>query len=104
MRLKATPVLMAVTVFLVQPASAVVATLGTSTQQFSLTGIGPNGAGQGQSKMSWGSCVFDGTNTNYILSGPYTGFGGGGLYSFVVSYPGSGAFPLIAITQGPASS
>ena len=48
--------------------------------------------------MTWGSCVFDGTNTTCTLSGAFTGFGGGGNYSFVVSYPGNGAFPLIAVT------
>jgi hypothetical protein len=52
-----------------QQASATVATLGVSKQTFSLTGIGPNASGRGQSKMSWGSCAFDGTNTNCTLSG-----------------------------------
>ena len=47
--------------------------------------------------MTWGTCAFDGTNTNCTLSGSFTGFGGGGNYSFVISYPGNGAFPLIAI-------
>ena len=82
-----------------QQASATVATLGVSKQTFSLTGIGPNASGQGQSKMTWGSCAFDGTNTNCTLSGSFTGFAGGGTYSFVVSYPGTGAFPLIAVTN-----
>jgi uncharacterized protein (TIGR03437 family) len=80
-------------------ASAVVATLGVSKQNFSLTGIGANASGQGQSRMTWGSCVFDGTNTTCTLSGPFTGFGGGGNYSFVISYAGNGAFPLIAVTN-----
>jgi uncharacterized protein (TIGR03437 family) len=80
-------------------ASATVATLGLSTQTFSLTGIGANASGQGQSKMTWGTCVFDGTNTNCTLSGTFTGFGGGGNYSFVITYPGNGAFPLNAITN-----
>jgi uncharacterized protein (TIGR03437 family) len=70
-----------------------------STQNFSLTGIGANASGQGQSKMTWGACVFDGTNTNCTLSGAFTGFGGGGNYSFVITYPGNGAFPLNAITN-----
>lgn len=74
-------------------AYATVATLGPSKQNFALTGIGPNAAGQGQSKMTWGTCAFDGTNTNCTLSGAFTGFGGGGNYSFVISYPGSGPFP-----------
>src|SRR5689334_17510874 len=79
-------------------ALAAVATLGPSSQPFTLTGIGPNAAGQGQSKMTWGTCAFDGTNTSCTLSGSFTGFSGGGAYSFVVTYPGNGAFPLIAIT------
>ncbi len=81
----------------VSPAHAIV-TLGQSNETFQLTGIGPNGAGQGQSNMQWGNCSYDGTNTNCTLSGTYTGFGNGGSYSFVLSYPGNGAFPLIAIT------
>jgi uncharacterized protein (TIGR03437 family) len=80
------------------PAAAVV-TLGTSTQNFGLTGIGTNAAGQGQSLMSWGSCTFDGTNSTCVLSGPYTGLGPGGTYSFTVSYPGNGRFPLNAVTN-----
>src|SRR5215467_3299006 len=82
---------------LAAPARAVV-TLGSSAQNFTLTGIGPNSAGQGQSRMGWGSCTFDGANTTCTLSGSYTGLGHGGTYSFVVSYPGNGVFPLIAIT------
>jgi uncharacterized protein (TIGR03437 family) len=80
------------------PASAIV-TLGTSTQNFKLTGIGANSAGQGQSVMSWGSCVFDGVNTTCTLSGPFTGFGAGGTYAFVVTYAGNGAFPLNAVNN-----
>lgn len=76
-----------------------IVTLGTSNQNFELTGIGANAAGNGQSTMSWGTCAFDGANTNCTVSGDYTGFGNGGSYSFVLSYPGNGAFPLIAITQ-----
>jgi uncharacterized protein (TIGR03437 family) len=71
--------------------------MGPSKQNFGLTGIGPNSAGQGQAKMSWGTCSFDGTNTTCTLSGAFTGFGGGGNYSFVITYPGSGAFPLNAV-------
>lgn len=80
------------------PALAIV-TLGPSVQSFGLTGIGPNASGQGQSKMTWGTCAFDGTNTACTLSGPFTGFGNGGTYSFVVSYAGNGPFPLNAITN-----
>ncbi len=79
------------------PATAVV-TLNQSNQTFGLTGIGPDASGNGQSKMTWGSCVFDGTTTICTLSGTYTGLGAGGTYSFVVSYAGNGPFPLNAIT------
>jgi uncharacterized protein (TIGR03437 family) len=85
------------------PASAIV-TLGQSTQNFSITGIGPNASGAGQNNVTWGTCAFDGTNTNCTLSGPYTGLGAGGTYSFVVSYPGKGAFPLNAVSQSPGSN
>jgi uncharacterized protein (TIGR03437 family) len=86
------------------PASAIV-TLGTSTQNFGLTGIGGNSSGQGQSLMSWGACSYNGTTTSCTLSGPYTGFGssGNGTYSFVVSYAGNGTFPLNAVSQTPGS-
>lgn len=80
------------------PLSAAV-NLGASAQAFTLTGIGPSSSGNGQSKMSWGSCSFDGTNTTCTLSGPFTGFGAGGTYSFALSYPGNGDFPLIAVTS-----
>jgi uncharacterized protein (TIGR03437 family) len=80
-----------------QQASAAVATLGQSTQNFGMTGIGVNASGQGQSRIIWGTCAFDGTNTRCVLSGAYTGFGKGGAYSAAVSYPGNGPFPLIAV-------
>ena len=88
--------------FLAAPASAIV-TLGPSNQNFGLTGIGGNSQGEGQSKMSWGSCAFDGTNTNCTISGIYSGFGSGGMYSFVVSYAGNGPFPLNAVSISPGN-
>ena len=83
---------------LVSPASAIV-TLGASSQNFTLTGIGANSQGQGRSLMGWGSCVYDGTNTTCTLSGPFTGLGKGGTYNFIVTYPGNGTFPLNAVTN-----
>ncbi len=85
------------------PAFALVQ-LGQSAQNFGLTGLGPNATGQGEMKMSWGSCPFDGTTTTCTLSGNYSGgtagtpVGVSGTYSFVVSYPGNGPFPLIAVS------
>jgi uncharacterized protein (TIGR03437 family) len=94
----------AIALLFAAPATAIV-TLGTSTQNFQLTGLGGNSSGQGQSLMKWGSCTYDGTNTTCTLSGQYTGFGssGNGAYSFVVSYPGNGTFPLNAVSQTPGS-
>src|SRR5260370_21446062 len=99
MKLGAVPVLFLYMAAASPEASATVATLGLSKQTFSLTGIGKNASGQGQSKMTCGSYAFDGSNTNCTWSGTFTGFGGGGNYSFVISYGGNGAFPLIAITN-----
>jgi uncharacterized protein (TIGR03437 family) len=85
-------------------------TLGTSNQNFTLTGIGGNSSGEGQSVMGWGSCAFDGTNTACTLSGPYTytgaatALGTSGTYRFVVSYAGQGTFPLNAVSQTPGSN
>jgi uncharacterized protein (TIGR03437 family) len=84
-------------------ASATPVTLGLSSQNFGLTGIGGNASGDGQSTVTWGTCAFDGTNTNCTLSGQYTGLGTGGAYSFVLSYPGNGAFPLIAVSRSPGN-
>ncbi len=86
------------------PQAGAIVTLGQSTQNFGLTGFGSNSAGEGQSTVSWGACSYDGANTNCTISGPFTGLGAGGTYSFVLSYPGTGAFPLTAISQSPGSN
>lgn len=97
MRLGAIPAFLVFIAIAPSEASATVAAMGASKQNFTLTGIGPNASGQGQAKMTWGTCAYDGTNTKCTLSGPFTGFGGGGTYSFEVTYAGNGAFPLIAV-------
>ena len=66
------------------PASAIV-TLGLRNQSFGLVGIGGNASGEGESTVTWGSCAFDGTNTNCTLSGPFSGFGAGGTYAVAVN-------------------
>jgi uncharacterized protein (TIGR03437 family) len=104
MRLGAIPAFLLFMAAVLPPASAAIATLGPSNQNFTLTGIGANASLEGQSKVGWGSCAFDGTNTNCTLSGTFTGFDGGGTYSFVLSYPGTGAFPLIAVSPAGGSS
>ena len=84
-------------------AKAVVVTLGPSTQAVTFTGIGTNASGAGTSQVAWGACSFDGTNTTCTVSGPYTGLGNGGTYSFVVTYPGNGQTPLVAVASPPGS-
>jgi uncharacterized protein (TIGR03437 family) len=67
----------------------------TSNQVVTLTGLGGSG-GVGQSSVSWGTCAFDGKNTNCTVTAPYTGVGGGGTISLVLSYLGSGSTPFTA--------
>ena len=95
------PALFVSSVFLSQRASADVATFGNSSQTVTLTGIGGNGQGEGQSNVVWGSCAPSGANTQCTISAPYTGTGGGGTISLVVTYPGSGPAPLTATSITP---
>jgi uncharacterized protein (TIGR03437 family) len=76
-------------------ASAGVASFGPSNQNVTFTGLGGNAQGEGRSRVTWGSCVFDGTNTKCSVSAPFTGVGGGTI-SLVVAYSGNGASPLTA--------
>jgi uncharacterized protein (TIGR03437 family) len=79
-------------------------TLGTSSQSVTFTGMGGNASGQGQSLVTWGSCVYTAPKTVCTVSGPYTGLGSGGTYSFVYSYPGTGPSQLTAISQTPGNN
>jgi uncharacterized protein (TIGR03437 family) len=79
-------------------------TLGISTQTVTLTGIGGNAAGDGQSVVTWGSCVYNGTNTVCTVSGPFTGLASGGTYNYVLTYPGNGPSPLTAISDTPGDN
>jgi uncharacterized protein (TIGR03437 family) len=73
--------------------------LGQSTQNLTLTGVGPNSSGDGVSVVtSWGDCSYNGSKTICILSGPFTGLGPGGTYVYTLTYPGNGTSPLKAIT------
>jgi uncharacterized protein (TIGR03437 family) len=89
------PAFMCSLAFLPSQASAVTATYTNSSQTVTLTGLGGSG-GVGQSRVTWGSCAYDGTNTNCTVSAPYTGVGGGGTISIVFSYRGNGPSPFTA--------
>lgn len=77
------------------PASAQTATYANSNQNVTLTGLGGSG-GVGQSRVTWGNCIYGGTNTQCTLTAPYTGVGGGGTISIVFTYKGNGISPFTA--------
>src|ERR1700730_6176861 len=89
--------------FLSSVASGVVLTLAPSTQAVTFTGTGTNATGAGTTRISWGSCAYDGKNTTCTVSGPYTGLGTGGTYSFVLVYPGNGPSPLGGVASPPGT-
>ena len=97
------PVLLFSAAFFSPRASASVASFGATNQSVTLTGLGGNAAGEGQSRVTWGSCVFDGTNTKCTVSAPFTGVGGGGTISMVLTYSGNGLAPLTATSISPGN-
>jgi uncharacterized protein (TIGR03437 family) len=78
------------------------ATYSSSNQVVTMTGLGGSG-GVGQSSVNWGTCAFDGTNTNCTITAPYTGVGGGGTISIVLSYRGNGPSPITANSTSAGS-
>lgn len=83
--------------FLPSIAPAVTATYTNSNQTVTLTGLGPSN-GVGVSSVNWGTCAYDGTYTNCTITAPYTGVGGGGTISIVLSYFGNGPSPFTAVS------
>ena len=81
------------------PARAAIINLEQSTQNLTLTGLGPNAMGDGVSQITWGDCSFDGTNTNCTLSGKFTGLGPGGTWVYLLTYAGNGPSPITAVTN-----
>src|SRR6516164_7217879 len=71
------------------------ATYTASVQNVILTGLGGTG-GVGQSRVDWGNCAYDGTNTRCTITAPYSGVGGGGTISIVFTYGGNGTSPFTA--------
>ena len=101
MRLIATALFLFCVAFL-PSASGQTATYTNSNQAVTLTGLGGSG-GVGQSRVVWGNCVYDGTNTKCTLTAPYTGVGGGGTISMVLAYRGNGISPFTANSISPGS-
>ncbi|HXA52146.1 MAG TPA: hypothetical protein VNV86_17640 [Candidatus Acidoferrum sp.] len=89
--------------FFTSMASGTVLTLTPSTQAVTFTGLGTNATGAGTTRVSWGSCVYDGQNSTCTVSGAYTGVGTGGVYRFVLQYPGNGPSPLTTVASPPGS-
>jgi uncharacterized protein (TIGR03437 family) len=105
MKLIAIPLSFICVAFFSPRASAVTATATytNSSQAVTLTGVGGS-AGIGQTRVTWGSCVYNGTNTNCTISAPYTGVGGGGTISIVFTYPGNGISPFLFNSATPGSN
>lgn len=57
----------------------------------------------GQSRVSWGNCVYDGSNTKCTVTAPYSGVGGGGTISLVLAYSGNGPSAFTANSISPGS-
>ncbi len=76
-------------------------TLGQSTQNITVAGLGPDVNGNGTFTITWSACSYNGTETTCNLSGPFTGFGPGGVgtgtWNFQLIYPGNGPSPVTAI-------
>ena len=89
--------------FLPPQASAQTATYTTSNQVVTLTGLGGS-AGVGQSRVTWGNCVYSGSTTSCTVTAPYTGVGGPGTISIVFAYPGNGISPFLANSISAGSS
>jgi uncharacterized protein (TIGR03437 family) len=79
------------------------ATYTTSNQTVTLTGLGGSN-GVGESLVQWGTCAYDGTNTNCTVTAPYTGVGGGGTITMVLSYRGNGSTPFTATSISAGSN
>jgi len=83
-------------------APAQTATYTNSNQAVTLTGLGGSG-GVGQSRVTWGNCAYDGTNTKCTVTAPYAGVAGGGTISMVLAYKGNGISPFTANSISPGS-
>jgi uncharacterized protein (TIGR03437 family) len=81
---------------LLPPASAQTATYTNSNQAVTLTGLGGGNNGWGQSRVTWGNCAYNGTNTVCTVTAPYTGVGGGGTINMVLTNGGNGISPWTA--------
>ena len=77
--------------------------VGPTAQNITLTGLGGNASGEGQVRITWGSCVFSNNITTCTVSGPYTGLGGSGTISTVLTYSGNGPSPLTGTSISPGS-
>lgn len=84
-------------------AVADILTLLPSKQLYTLTGLGVNPTGAGTARVSFGACNYDGSTTSCVVSGAYTGLGGG-TYQFLLKYPGNGVSPLQTVASPPGSN
>jgi len=104
MRLAVVPVFLFSVACFSPVASASVASFGPTNQSITFTSLGGNALGEGQSRVTWGSCVYDGSNTTCTVSAAFTGLGNGGTISTVLTYAGNGLSPLTATSISPGDN
>ncbi|MEO8097561.1 MAG: hypothetical protein ABI811_07645 [Acidobacteriota bacterium] len=90
-------------IFLSPSASAGVASFAATNQSITWTSLGGNAAGQGQSRVTWGSCVFADGITTCTVTAAYTGIGNGGTLTAVLAYAGNGLSPLTVTSITPGN-
>ncbi len=98
------PVFLFYVAFFSPRASASVASFVTTDQNITFAGLGGNVQGEGVSRVTWGTCVFDGSNTKCTVTANFTGLGGGGTISMVLTYSGNGPAPLTATSRTPGDN
>ena len=89
-------------------AAVITLNLGASTQNFTLTGLGPAGNGNGQYSIQQGACSNAAGLTTCTMSGLITGSSSAlyssGNYSFVTTYATSDVLPVQGQSSTPTSN
>ncbi len=89
-------------------AANITVSLGQSTQNFILTGLGPTGSGNGTYSNTQGNCVTAAGLVTCTLSGNITSASaspyGTGTYSFITTYAAADVLPVQAQSQNPSSN
>jgi uncharacterized protein (TIGR03437 family) len=85
-------------------ARGTVINIGPTNQKITFTGLGPDASGRGSAIVTWGSCVPNGSTNVCTVTAPFTGLGGGGTVTWVLTYSGNGPSPVTITYPNPSSS